>query len=83
MNSSNRNNSYLNTPNNNSYTPSPPDALDDVMNTSETVESNQQGGSLFTMLSNFSQGTVNLAQQNGGRRKTRRRRNRRSQTRRR
>lgn len=83
MNSSNRNTSYLNTPNNNSYTPSPPDALDDVMNTSETVESNQKGGSLFDILSSFSQGSVDVPEQKGGRRKTRKRRGRRSQTRRR
>jgi thiol-disulfide isomerase/thioredoxin len=83
LNSSNRNSSFLNTPNNNSYTPSPPDALNDVMNTSERLETDQRGGSLMDLLSSFSQGSVDVPEQKGGRRKTRRRRGRRSQTRRR
>ena len=78
VNSGNVNNS----PNTNSYSPSPPNALEDMM-TPNTVESQQSGGSLFNMLSTFSQGNVNLSLATGGRRKTRRRRGRRSHTRRR
>jgi hypothetical protein len=69
--------------NRNSYTPSPPNALDDVMNTPESNETKQSGGSLFDILSNFSNGSVNVPEQKGGRRKTRKQRRRRSQTRRR
>ncbi len=94
-NNNNRNNDNVNannnnkpfnseSPNMNSYTPSPPNALNDVMNTPETNETAQRGGSLMDLLSSFSQGKVDVPEQQGGRRKTRRhRRNRRAQTRRR
>jgi hypothetical protein len=69
---------FLPSPNENSYTPRPPDALDDVVNSSEVNESPQTGGSLFDVLSQFTQ--------KGGRsvrRKTSKRKNRRRATRRR
>ncbi len=88
MNNNNRNNNNLaspdievDTPNNNSYTPLPPDALEDVANTPESNETAQSGGSLFDVLSRFNQEL-----QQGGRsrrRKTAKRKNRRAMTRRR
>ena len=67
--------------NNNSYSPLPPDALEDVVNKPETNETvTQTGGSLFDILSRFNQ-----QQQKGGssRRKTAKRKNRRAHTRKR
>ncbi len=72
------NNSPLN---NNSYSPLPPDALEDVVNKPETNELKQSGGSLFDILSRFNEGA-----QAGGRsrrRKTAKRKNRRAHTRKR
>jgi thiol-disulfide isomerase/thioredoxin len=72
------NNSPLN---NNSYSPMPPDALEDVVNKPETNELKQLGGSLFDILSRFNEGA-----QAGGRsrrRKTAKRKNRRAHTRKR
>jgi hypothetical protein len=71
----------VDTPNNNSYSPLPPDALEDVANTPESNEAKQSGGSLFDVLSRFNQET-----QQGGRsrrRKTAKRKNRKAMTRRR
>lgn len=72
-----------NTPlSNNSYTPGPPDALEDVANTPETNETERQmGGSLFDILSRYNT-------QQGGRarrskHKTAKRKNRRALTRKR
>ena len=69
--------------NNNSYSPLPPDALEDVVNKPETNETvTQTGGSLFDILSRFNQ---QQQQQKGGssRRKTAKRKNRRAHTRKR
>jgi len=87
MNQNNSNNNLdspdmdIDTPNNNSYTPLPPNALEDVANTPESNETAQSGGSLFDVLSQFNQVT-----QQGGRsrrRKTAKRKNRKAMTRRR
>lgn len=86
-NNSNNNNNLssseleMDTPNNNSYSPLPPNALEDVANTPENNETKQSGGSLFDVLSKFNQET-----QQGGRsrrRKTAKRKNRKAMTRRR
>ena len=87
MNQNNSNNNLdspdveIDTPNNNSYTPLPPNALEDVANTPESNETTQSGGSLFDVLNRFTQ----EAQQGGRsrRRKTAKRKNRKAMTRRR
>ena len=80
MNSGNKNNGSIN----NSYSPLPPDALDDVVNSSETNEmETQRGGSLYDVLTRYNEEFT--ARQQGGRsrRKTSKRKSRRGMTRRR
>jgi hypothetical protein len=72
----------MDSPNNNSYSPLPPDALEDVVNKPETNETvTQTGGSLFDILSRFNQN--NNQKVGSSRRKTAKRKNRRAHTRKR
>lgn len=72
----------------NSYTPAPPDALEDIVNKPESNETaKQMGGSLYDVLSSYNEGFASpkqlTVQSSGARRKTAKRKSRRGLTRRR
>ena len=68
----------------NSYTPAPPDALEDIVNKPESNETaKQMGGSLYDVLSSYNEGFASSKQIAGSRRKTAKRKARRGSTRRR